>query len=419
MRAAAHLSLSVVLALGAVTLAGCPADPDEPVAPPGAPTGVTATPADSAVTLAWTASPGATSYNVYRADAAAQPLANMTKVGSGIGATAFNAAGANDTQWYFRVTAVNSGGESPPSDEVSATPLLALAPAAPTGVKATAANQTVTITWDPVPAATSYRVYWDDVPGATTADNSIACASSPCTHMSLTNGTAYYYAVTAFIGGEESALSTEVTATPRALPYINATAIMTPALLGNGQYTVEVCTSSNCLTQITNATVKLGGMTLTYDAAEDAYVGEPSSSIAGAYLRLEVTIPPGAAAVSGTYSAAGTMYTQGPTLASPATGAIWLASSNNVFTWSHGSPTAGSIYTVAAVNFSNILASYVALVPTTSSTHTVPANSLSPGAHYGILTIGPDGGPIAIPDTASGSGLTLTATSNFASFTVQ
>lgn len=418
MRAAAHLSLSAILALGAVTLAGCPADPSEPIGPPGAPTGVTATPADSAVTLAWTASPGATSYNVYRASVAAQPLASMTKVGSGIGATAYNAAGANDTQWYFRVTAVSSGGESPPSDEVSAMPLLTLLPAAPMGVKATAANETVTITWDPVPGATSYRVYWDLAPGATTADSSLAC-TSPCTHTSLTNGTAYYYAVTAFIGGEESALSAEVTATPRALPYIHATAIMTPALLGYGQYSVEVCTSSSCLTQITNATVKLGGVTLPYDAAEDAYVGEPSSSIAGAYLRLEVTIPPGAEAVSGTYSAAGTMYTQGPTLASPATGAIWLASSDNVFTWAHGAPTAGSIYTVAAVNFSNILASYAALVPTTNSTHTIPANTLSPGGHYGMVTIGPDGGPIAIPNTASGSGLALTATSNFASFTVQ
>lgn len=418
MRCADRLPFLVVLALSAATLAGCPSDPAEPPAPPAAPTGLTAAPADSAVTLAWTAAPGATSYNVYRWNVAGQPLASVTKLGSGISATTFNADAANDTEWFFRVTAVNAGGESPPSGEVSATPLLSLLPAAPTGVKATASNQAVTITWDPVPSATSYRVYWDVVPGATTTDSSLACTSSPCTHPSLTNGTAYYYAVTAFIGGEESGLSAEVTATPRALPYISADAIMTPSSLGYGQYTVEVCTSSSCVTPVTNATVTLGGVTLPYNGS-DAYEGEPTSAIAGAYLQLEVTIPPGAAVVSGTYGAAGTMYSQGPALSSPAMGALWQASSSNVFTWSHAAPTAGSIYTVTAFNIGNFFASYMALVPTTGNTHTIPANTLSPGTHYGIVMIGPSGSPISIPGAASGSGLTLTATSNYVTFTVQ
>ena len=65
--------------------------------------------------------------------------------------------------------------------------------------------------------ATTYTIYWKTSAGVTTADNQITgVTSSPYTHSSLSNGTTYYYAYTATVGGIESALSNELSGTPAA-----------------------------------------------------------------------------------------------------------------------------------------------------------------------------------------------------------
>jgi fibronectin type 3 domain-containing protein len=120
----------------------------------------------------------------------------------------------NGTTYYYKVTAVNGAGESAMSAEVSVTPKAGL-PAAPTGVAATAGNTTATITWTAVSGATSYNVY-----RGTSAGNERATAwktgiTSPTfTNTGLTNGTAYYYTVTAVNGIGESPMSSEVSVTP-------------------------------------------------------------------------------------------------------------------------------------------------------------------------------------------------------------
>jgi fibronectin type 3 domain-containing protein len=96
------------------------------VSPPAAPTGLTATPGNAQVTLSWTASTGATSYNVKRATVSGGPY---TTVASPTSTTFTDTALTNGTTYYYVVTAVNSGGESGSSTETSATPQ-ASAPAA-------------------------------------------------------------------------------------------------------------------------------------------------------------------------------------------------------------------------------------------------------------------------------------------------
>ncbi len=92
-------------------------------APPGAPTGLTAEAGDATVTLAWTA-PGATG----GADITGYEYrvkAGTGEYGAWIVATTspVTVAGlTNDTAYFFEVRAVNSGGESEASDEVTATP---------------------------------------------------------------------------------------------------------------------------------------------------------------------------------------------------------------------------------------------------------------------------------------------------------
>jgi len=99
---------------------------------------------------------------------------------------------------------------SPPSSQ--ATPF-------PTGVSATGGNRTVTVTWGAVSGATSYNLYWSTTSGVTKATGTkITGVTSPYAHTALTNGTDYYYIVTAVGSGGESAASSEVTAYPYLLP---------------------------------------------------------------------------------------------------------------------------------------------------------------------------------------------------------
>jgi sugar lactone lactonase YvrE len=98
------------------------------VAAPAAPTGVSATDdpgCNAQVKITWTASTGATSYNVYRSTASgvAGTKVNPSTVTSSPYMDATVTAG---TPYFYTVTAVNSGGASPISNEASVTPGAAL-----------------------------------------------------------------------------------------------------------------------------------------------------------------------------------------------------------------------------------------------------------------------------------------------------
>ncbi len=91
------------------------------------------------------------------------------------------------------------------------------APSVPTGVTATAGDGQATISWSSVTGATSYNIYWSTTSGVTkTNGTKITGATSPYSHTGLTNGTTYYYVVTAENSYGESSESSEVSAIPRA-----------------------------------------------------------------------------------------------------------------------------------------------------------------------------------------------------------
>jgi len=90
-----------------------------------APTGLRATPGNAQISLSWTGSAGATSFNVYRGTSSggesATPLAN------GITTTSYtDNSVSNGTTYYYEVAAVNSSGVSGMSNEASARPFSAL-----------------------------------------------------------------------------------------------------------------------------------------------------------------------------------------------------------------------------------------------------------------------------------------------------
>jgi hypothetical protein len=87
--------------------------------PPAAPTNLTATPGTGSVSLSWTASSGATSYNIYRGTSSG----GESKLTSGVATTSYTDNSVSDgTTYYYEVTAVDSGGESGVSNQATATP---------------------------------------------------------------------------------------------------------------------------------------------------------------------------------------------------------------------------------------------------------------------------------------------------------
>ena len=86
---------------------------------PAAPTGLTATAGDQQVALAWTASTGATSYNVKRSTTNGGPY---TTVASPTTAGYTDTGLTNGTAYYYVVSAVDAAGESANSNQASATP---------------------------------------------------------------------------------------------------------------------------------------------------------------------------------------------------------------------------------------------------------------------------------------------------------
>src|SRR5262249_37584342 len=88
--------------------------------PPPPPTGLTAAPGNAQVTLNWSASSGATSYNVKRSTTSGGPY---TTIATGVTATSFTNTGlTNGTTYFYLVSAVNAPGESGNSNQASATP---------------------------------------------------------------------------------------------------------------------------------------------------------------------------------------------------------------------------------------------------------------------------------------------------------
>ena len=184
---------------------------------PAAPASVDALQGNAQVTVSWAMVPGAVSYNLYWSTSPGVSPANGTKLAN-VTSPYTHTGLTNGTVYYYVVTAVNSYGESPASNQVSARPsATGLPPATPAGLKALSGNSQATISWNPVSSAVSYNLYWSMSSGVTTVNGTkLANITSPYTHSGLTNGSTYYYIVTAVNSYGESPASGQVSATPSA-----------------------------------------------------------------------------------------------------------------------------------------------------------------------------------------------------------
>lgn len=209
----------------------------EPGAPvkPTTPTGLAAQAGDAKVSLTWTTSAGAASYNVYRGTT---PGGEATvPVATGLSSASYqDSAVVNGTTYYYQVAAVNSVGTSGLSAEVSATPKSSqVAPPAPTGVSATAGDAKVTLSWTASAGATSYNVFCGSVAGGevVTPIASVTTGTS-FVHTGLTNGSTYFYTVKAVNAVGSSDASLEVSATPKSGQVVPAVPTGLTATAGDG-----------------------------------------------------------------------------------------------------------------------------------------------------------------------------------------
>jgi large repetitive protein len=182
---------------------------------PQPPANLSAVGGSGQINLNWSASAGATSYSVFRGTASGAETQIATPGGTAYTDTAVNAG----TTYFYFVKAANSAGSSVASNEVSATPVPAVTiPLPPTDLSAVAGNSSVALTWSPSAGASLYNVLRGTTAGgenpSPVASN---LTSAAYTDTTVTNGTAYFYQVTAANTAGVSGPSNEASATP-ALP---------------------------------------------------------------------------------------------------------------------------------------------------------------------------------------------------------
>jgi Fibronectin type III domain len=153
-------------------------------------------------------------------------------------------------------------------------------PSAPTGITATPGDGQVTISWNAVSGATSYNLYMASQSGLTKNNYSTLTdgmahlgVTSPFIHTGLTNGTTYYFVVTAVNTYGESSESGQVSATPSATMSAPSAPTGVTATAGNGKITIGWNTVSgatsyntfwNTTADVTTSDNKIGSVTSPY-----------------------------------------------------------------------------------------------------------------------------------------------------------
>jgi hypothetical protein len=202
---------------------------------PTPPRGLGAAPGNGKATLTWTApsSNGGkpiTGFNVYKGtlpDSEGYTPINASPLPAT--ASSYTVTGlANGAPAYFTVKAINSIGTSAASNETFARPEApATTPGAPRGVKVTAGNGKVKVSWaapgwDGGRAVTGYFVFLGTTTGyeSTTPVNStpIAAGSTSYDVTGLTNGKRYFFVVKAANSVGRSVASNEASTPPKATP---------------------------------------------------------------------------------------------------------------------------------------------------------------------------------------------------------
>ncbi|XEC94554.1 pectate lyase [Paenibacillus tarimensis] len=178
----------------------------------GVPTNLTAKPRNSQVDLTW--NPPAEEYPVitYKLYRSTNPAGPYTIVAD-VTETEYRDFGLdNGITYYYKVTSVGLSGESAPSAEAAVVPMAPFN--APTGLTAISGDGTATIRWNPVEGAASYDVKRSTENGRNYETIASGVTDLQYTDSTVSNGTRYYYVVSAANSVTASANSASVQVVP-------------------------------------------------------------------------------------------------------------------------------------------------------------------------------------------------------------
>jgi fibronectin type 3 domain-containing protein len=275
-------SATSATATATTTTSTTPTPPTTTTSAPAAPLNLAASAGNASVALAWTASNSATGYIVKRATTSGGAY---TQIASPSAASYSDTSLTNGTTYYYVVSALNSAGESTNSAQVSAAPVASVTiPATPTNLSASAGNAQASLTWSASPGAASYRVKRATTSGGPYTQVATPTATS-YSDTPLTNGTTYYYVVSALNSAGESADSAPASAIPAIPPTAAVTVTVTPsATHAISPYIYGVNNASNSGVYPTGTSSVLPG-NLTFDRLGGnrltAYNWETNASNAG------------------------------------------------------------------------------------------------------------------------------------------
>lgn len=159
---------------------------------------------------------------------------------------------AVETAHTFRYLALGNGGTTAgtPADITTSNAI----PDPPQNVTATPGNTQVQIAWPPSSRATGYTLKWSTTSGG--PYTSIPLTATSYNHTGLTNGTTYYYVVSASNDLGESANSGEVSAVPQVAPVAPQNLVATP---GDGQVRLTWTASPGATGYIVQRATQSGG----------------------------------------------------------------------------------------------------------------------------------------------------------------
>ena len=187
---------------------------------PAAPTGVTATSGNNNVFLTWTAVGAARFYKIKRATSLSGTYAS---IGTTDNVYFLDANAPASGTYYYLITAVNAGGEGAASSAVSAAYGPAT-PAAPTGLTVTGGPNAgnVTLKWNASSGVATYNLKRSSTSGTNYTTIATGVSDLSYSDTGRSNGTSYYYVVSASISGVESANSAEASITPQTFVWSGA-----------------------------------------------------------------------------------------------------------------------------------------------------------------------------------------------------